>query len=96
MPAVMQIVSQVIDGGMDLEEAFHQPRIDVNGDGRATVDPRLGDDVAQAIEAHMPVFREQKTVYPTAYANLNAVMKDDDGFVGIGEVMNPVGGAVAG
>ena len=63
---------------------------------RATIDPRLGDEVAVAIEAHMPVFREQKTVYPTAYANLNAVMKDGDGFVGIGEVMNPVGGAVAG
>ena len=44
----------------------------------------------------MPVFCEQKTVYPTAYANLNAVMKDGDGFVGIGEVMNPVGGAVPG
>jgi gamma-glutamyltranspeptidase/glutathione hydrolase len=96
MPAMMQIVSQVIDGGLSLEDAFHQPRIDVSGDGRATIDPRLGDEVAVAIEAHMPVFREQKTVYPTAYANLNAVMKDGDGFVGIGEVMNPVGGAVAG
>lgn len=96
MPAVMQIVSQVIDGGLSLEEAFHQPRIDVSGDGRATMDPRLGDAVAEAIESHMPVFREQKTVYPTAYANLNAVMQDEDGFVGIGEVMNPIGGAVAG
>lgn len=95
MPAVMQVVSQVIDGGLSLEEAFHQPRIDVSGDGRATMDPRLGDAVEAAISAHMPVFREQKTVYPTAYANLNAVMKDGDGFVGIGEVMNPVGGAVA-
>ena len=96
MPAVLQIVSQVIDGGLTLEEAFHQPRIDVSGDGRATVDPRLGRDVATAIESYMPVFREQKTVYPTAYANLNAVMRDEEGFVGIGEVMNPVGGAVSG
>tara|TARA_Y100000588_G_scaffold57600_1_gene55529 strand:- start:757 stop:2325 length:1569 start_codon:yes stop_codon:yes gene_type:complete len=96
MPAVMQIVSQVIDGGLTLEEAFHQPRIDVSGDGRATMDPRLAADVVAAVEAHMPVFCEQKTVYPTAYANLNAVMKDGDGFVGIGEVMNPVGGAVPG
>ena len=96
MPAVMQIVSQVIDGGLTLEEAFHQPRIDVSGDGRATIDPRLSDEVATAIEAHMPIFREQKTVYPTAYANLNAVMRDEKGFIGIGEVMNPVGGAIAG
>jgi len=96
MPAVMQIVSQVIDGGLTLEEAFHQPRIDVSGDGRATIDPRLSDEVAAAIEAHMPIFREQKTVYPTAYANLNAVMRDEKGFIGIGEVMNPVGGAIAG
>ncbi len=44
----------------------------------------------------MPIFRERKTVYPTAYANLNAVMRDEKGFIGIGEVMNPVGGAIAG
>jgi gamma-glutamyltranspeptidase/glutathione hydrolase len=96
MPAVMQIVSMMIDGGMDFEDAFHQPRIDVSGDGRATMDPRLGDAVGKAIEAHMPVFQEQRTVFPTAYANPNGVCKDGDGFAGIGEIMNPIGGAVAG
>jgi len=92
----MQIVSMMIDGGMDLEDAFHQPRIDVSGDGRATMDPRLGGAVAEAIEAHMPVFEEQRTVFPTAYANPNGVCKEGDDFAGIGEIMNPVGGAVAG
>ena len=95
-PALFQLISFIHDCGMNLDTAFRQPRIDVSGDGRATVDPRLGRDVATAIESYMPVFREQKTVYPTAYANLNAVMRDEEGFVGIGEVMNPVGGAVAG
>lgn len=96
MPAVMQIVSMMIDGGMELEDAFHQPRIDVSGDGRATMDPRLGGAVAEAIKAHMPVFEEQRTVFPTAYANPNGVCVEGDGFAGIGEIMNPIGGAAAG
>ena len=44
----------------------------------------------------MPVFREQRTVCPTAYANPNGMGGEVDGFIGIGEIMNPVGGAVAG
>ena len=96
MPAVMQIASMLIDGGMDFEDAFHQPRIDVSGDGRATVDTRLDDAVIAAIEAHMPVFREEHCVYPNAFAKPNGIMrKPDTGeFLGVADVMNPLAGAV--
>jgi gamma-glutamyltranspeptidase/glutathione hydrolase len=96
MPAVMQVASMLIDGGMDFEDAFHQPRIDVSGDGRATVDMRLDDRVVAAIETHMPVFREEQSVYPNAFAKPNGVMRDPDtgAFVGVGDIMNPVAGAV--
>jgi gamma-glutamyltranspeptidase/glutathione hydrolase len=98
MPAVMQIASMLIDGGMDFEDAFHQPRIDVSGDGRATVDTQLGDAVVAAIEAHMPVFREERSVYPNAYAKPNGVMRNPDTgeFLGVADIMNPVAGAVGG
>jgi len=97
MPSVMQVASMLIDGGMDFEDAFHQPRIDVSGDGRATVDTRLDDAVVAAIEAYMPVFREEQTVYPNAFAKPNGVMRDPDkgGFLGVADITNPVAGAVA-
>ena len=41
MPAVFQISSFLIDHGMSLEDAFHQPRIDASGGDTVGVDPRL-------------------------------------------------------
>ena len=34
MPAVAQMLSFLVDWGMTLEETFHQPRLDVSGEGR--------------------------------------------------------------
>jgi len=39
--AVTQLISFLIDHGMDLEEAIHQPRIDVSDPDRVTADARL-------------------------------------------------------
>jgi gamma-glutamyltranspeptidase / glutathione hydrolase len=97
MPAVMQVSSMLAEGGMEFEDAFHHPRIDVSGDGRATLDTRLGSDVETAVAAHMPVFREEQTPYPNAYAKPNGVMHDPatgESLV-MADVMNPVSGAVA-
>jgi hypothetical protein len=60
------------------------------------VDTRLDDSVVAAIEAHMPVFREEQCVYPNAFAKPNGVMRDSDTgeFLGVGDIMNPVAGAV--
>jgi len=35
MPPVAQMLSFLVDWGMTLEETFHQPRLDVSGEGRA-------------------------------------------------------------
>jgi len=98
MPAVLQVASMLGLGEMEIEEAFHQPRMDVSGDGRATLDTRLGADVEAAIAAHMPVFREEQTAYPNAFAKPNGVMRDPatGEAVGMADVMNPVSGAIAG
>src|SRR5262249_23212360 len=64
MPAVAQILSFLVDYGMTLEEAFHQPRLDVSGEGRAILDDRVSADVERAVAALMPVLREPTSVYP--------------------------------
>src|SRR3546814_3346077 len=79
MPAVMQIVSMLVDCGMELEDAFHQPRIDISGDHKANVDRRLGSDVFAALEERMPVVPLEDTVYPSMFACPNAVMQDAAG-----------------
>jgi gamma-glutamyltranspeptidase/glutathione hydrolase len=97
MPAVMQVASMIALGGMDFEDAFHEPRIDVSGDGRATLDTRLGKAVEDAVAGHMPVFREDQTAYPNAYAKPCGVMRDPatGETLGAADVMNPVSGAAA-
>ena len=96
MPAVMQIVSMLVDCGMGLEDAFHQPRIDVSGDHKANVDRRLGSDVFAALEERMPVMPLEDTVYPSMFACPNAVMQDaDGGQQGMAYVMYPVSGVAA-
>ena len=42
LPAVLQVASFLMDFGLGLEEAFHQPRLDVSGPDLVTVDARLG------------------------------------------------------
>ena len=41
LPAVLQLVSFLVDHGMSLEDAFHQPRLDVSGPDLVTADQRL-------------------------------------------------------
>ena len=41
LPAVLQIASFLLDHGMSLEDAFHQPRLDVSGPDLVTADERL-------------------------------------------------------
>jgi gamma-glutamyltranspeptidase/glutathione hydrolase len=43
---VLQIASFLIDRALSLEEAFHQPRLDVSGTDLVTVDARLPFDPA--------------------------------------------------
>ena len=55
MPAVLQIASMLIDGGLDLERAFHLPRIDVSGGPAVVADRRLAPDIVAALETRFAV-----------------------------------------
>ncbi|MDB5809554.1 MAG: gamma-glutamyltransferase [Betaproteobacteria bacterium] len=97
MPAVMQISSFLIDHGMSLEDAFHQPRIDASGGDTVGVDPRHPVEVRQALGAKFPTNMTELVVYPTNFACPSSVLRDPatGEHQGISDVMSPWSGAVA-
>ena len=56
--AVLQLSSFLLDHGMTLEQAFHQPRIDVSGGGQITVDQDLAPEIVQALAQVMPITKK--------------------------------------
>ncbi len=97
MPAVMQISSFLIDHGMTLEDAFHQPRIDASGGDCVGVDPRHAPDVQKALAAKFSTQLTELVVYPTHFACPSAVLRDPatGEHQGIADVLSPWSGAVA-
>ena len=95
-PAVFQIMSFLVDHGMTLEDAFHQPRIDASGGETVGVDPRLPDGIRDALAAKYPVDLTELVVYPTNFACPSAVLRDPASgeFQGITDVLSPWSGAV--
>ncbi|MCY4452246.1 MAG: gamma-glutamyltransferase [Immundisolibacterales bacterium] len=90
MPAVMQLVSFLTDLGLDLEAAFHAPRIDASGADFVTVDPRFAPEVAAALGERHVVEVWPNAVYPAMYACPNAAGALPDGDrVGAAYVMSP-------
>ncbi|MCI3951321.1 MAG: gamma-glutamyltransferase [Burkholderiales bacterium] len=96
-PAVFQISSFLIDHGMTLEDAFHQPRIDASGGDTVGVDPRLPKAIQDALAAQFPVAPTELVVYPTNFACPSAVFNAPDSgeHFGIADVMSPWSGAVS-
>ena len=97
MPAVMQISSFLIDHGMTLEDAFHQPRIDASGGEIVGVDPRQPENVQRALAAKFPTALTELVVYPTNFACPSAVLRDPASgeHQGIADVLSPWSGAAA-
>ena len=97
LPAVLQVASFLTDFGLGLEEAFHQPRLDVSGPDLVTVDARLGiapdlDRLDGAVCRSLPA-----QVMPLLFACATAVLEDEaDGWrYGMTEPMQPAADAVA-
>jgi gamma-glutamyltranspeptidase/glutathione hydrolase len=101
MPAVMQLISFVVDFGMSVDEACHQPRLDVSGTPQVTVDARLPRALTDHLDEHLigthQVVRAPNGVYPALYACPNVVLRDEGRGVNVGGafVMSPWSKAVA-
>jgi gamma-glutamyltranspeptidase/glutathione hydrolase len=96
-PAVMQIASFLVDHGLNLDEAFHQPRIDASGGETIGVDPRLAPTILSELGKHYPLNATELVVYPTNFACPSAVLNDaaTGEHFGVSDVMSPWSGAVA-
>lgn len=98
MPAVMQLLSFLIDYRMPLEHAFHQPRIEASLPEQPQFDPLLDEAVKSALKQRFPKAAEtRRTSFPLAYACPSAVMIEPDGSrVGMTEIAQPWAGTAAG
>jgi gamma-glutamyltranspeptidase/glutathione hydrolase len=96
MPAVAQILSFLVDFGMDLDAAFHCPRIDVSGGDVALIDRRLGRSVMNAVGKGMEAELTDLAPYPAQFANPSATQAAPDGTkFGATDLASPWSGAVA-
>jgi gamma-glutamyltranspeptidase/glutathione hydrolase len=96
MPSVAQILSFMVDFGMDLDHAFHTPRIDVSGSGTALVDRRLGDETLSGIGEAMAAVFTDLAPYPAQFANPSAVQASPDHkFRGAADLASAWSGAVS-
>ena len=92
--AVMQLASFIADHGMDLEQAFHQPRIDVSGVDGLIADAALAPPVIAALSATLPTTTGRRLVFPYSFACPAGVLREGGMNAGCTEVMSPWGDAV--
>ncbi|CAM3116405.1 gamma-glutamyltransferase [Paracoccus nototheniae] len=95
LPAVANLVSFMVDFGMDLEAAFHTPRIDASAASGTVMDEDLPPDVAHALAALGQVTTARRTVHPYAFAVPAGVMRAAGRNCGATEIMSPWGDAVS-
>ncbi|TDE35096.1 gamma-glutamyltransferase family protein [Antarcticimicrobium sediminis] len=92
--AMTQMASFVTDFGMDVEAAFHHPRIDVSGGPKLVADETHSPEVLDRLRRDHEVVTTRRTVFPYAFACPAGVMRDRDINTGCTEIMSPWGDAV--
>jgi gamma-glutamyltranspeptidase / glutathione hydrolase len=97
LPALLQISSMLAAGGLDLESAFHIPRIDVSGGPEVTVDCRLSAAILAHLRARFAVREVEHGVLPNLFACPTAVLRDPGTAraVGMTDPVQPVAGVAA-
>ena len=97
VPAVTQLSLMLIDRGLDVGAAFHQPRIDVSGVGPIRVNRELPEAVKKAIAGRLPSVEVANQVSPLGFANPCCIVRDPatGELTGMNEVMSPWAGGAA-
>ncbi len=75
IPAVFQLLAMIADFGMDLDAAFHQPRIDVSGGTSVAVDRRLGDKAIAALAEAFDTVLAEPVPFPMPFTIAGAVRR---------------------
>ena len=95
MPAVAQLLSFVMDFGMDLDAAIHQPRIDASEGAVVIGDVRLPNAVHDALRARFDYEQARIQTFPMKFACPSVVMRQGSQNSGATESAQPWGDAVA-
>ena len=95
LPAVTQMLSFVMDYGMDLDAAIHQPRIDASEGAIVIGDVRLPAPVREALRARFDYEEARMQTLPMKFACPSVVLRDGDTNSGATEPFQPWGDAVA-
>ena len=95
LPAVMQILSFVMDYGMDLDAAIHQPRIDASEGAVVIGDVRLPAPTRHALGGRFDYEEARMQTLPMKFACPSVVMRDGATNSGATEPFQPWAEAVA-
>ena len=95
LPAVTQMLSFVMDYGMDLDAAIHTPRIDASEGAVVIGDIRLPPAVRDALRAGFDYEEARVQTFPMKFACPSVVLRDGDTNSGATESAQPWGDAVA-
>jgi gamma-glutamyltranspeptidase/glutathione hydrolase len=95
LPAVTQMLSFVMDFGMDLDGAIHQPRIDASEGAIVIADTRLPPETRAALAAKFNYEEAHQQTLPLKFACPSAVLRDGATNSGASEVVHPWSEAVA-
>src|SRR5882672_4600573 len=95
LPAVTQILSFVMDYGMDLDAAIHQPRIDASEGAVVIGDVRLPTQVREALGARFDYEEAHVQAQPMKFACPSVVLRVVVTNSAATEIFHPWAGAVA-
>jgi gamma-glutamyltranspeptidase / glutathione hydrolase len=95
MPAVTQLLSFVMDYGMDLDAAIHQPRIDASEGDVVIGDVRLPREVRDGLRAAFDYQEARVQTLPMKFACPSVVLRDGTTNSGATEIFQPWAEAVA-
>ncbi len=95
LPAVTQILSFVMDYGMDLDAAIHQPRIDASEGAIVIGDVRLPTPVREALRGRFDYEEARMQTAPMKFACPSVVLRNGETNSGATEPFQPWADAVA-
>jgi gamma-glutamyltranspeptidase/glutathione hydrolase len=95
LPAVTQMLSFVMDYGMDLDAAIHQPRIDASEGAVVIGDVRLPSPVKDALRVRFDYEEARVQDQPMKFACPSVVLRQGVGNSGATEIFQPWADAVA-
>jgi gamma-glutamyltranspeptidase/glutathione hydrolase len=95
LPAVFQLLAMCADFGFSLEQAFHEPRIDVSGPSVVVADRRLSAETIAALAEQFATVLAEPIEYPFPYCIAGAVRRRGGMNEGATEPHHPWSEAVA-